>query len=124
MKKLLTLTSAAALLIGLGMGSASANPTLKNVANANDLVDVTVGLAAAGNDVNIEAYNQAVISENDLFGTVASVDLQVAAIAVTGTASIGGQANAAGQFNNVLNTGFENVNQAANSVAAIGVVNF
>ena len=124
MKKLLTMTSAAALLVGLGMAPALANPTLKNSDGATDLVDITVGAAAAGRDIYIEAYNTAVISENELNGSVASIDLQVAALSVTGNASVGGQANAAGQFAQVVNTGFENVNQAANSVAAVGHVSF
>jgi len=127
MKKLLTMTSAAALLVGLGMAPALANPTLKNTGgDAYDLVDIYADDFYNNGDVYIEAYNVAVLSENDQWGEVYDPYVYVYDDLYTGDIDFDGDVQylAAGQFAQVFNTGLQNVNQAAASIAATAEFSF
>ena len=127
MKKLLTMTSAAALLVGLGMAPALANPTLKNTyGDAYDLVDIYADDFYNNGDVYIEAYNVAVLSENDQWGEVYDPYVYAYDDIYTGDIDFDGDVQylAAGQFAQVFNTGLQNVNQAAASIAATAEFTF
>ena len=127
MSKLLTMTSAAALLVGLGMAPALANPTLKNTdGDAYDLVDIYTDDIYDNEDVYIESYNVAVLSENDQWGEVYDPYVYVDDDLYTGDIDFDGDVQylAAGQFAQVFNTGLQNVNQAAASIAATAEFSF
>ena len=125
MKKLLTATSAAALILGIGLAPAFANPTLKRISGDVDIeIDIDTDDIRGNRDVAIESYNVAVLSENDLYGEVYSIDFE--RYVETGDIDLNDdvQQMAAGQFTQVFNTGVANVNQAAASIAANADVTF
>ena len=125
MKKLLTATSAAALILGIGLAPAFANPTLKRINGDVDIeIDIDTDDIRGNRDVAIESYNVAVLSENDLYGEVYSIDFE--RYVETGDIDLNDdvQQMAAGQFTQVFNTGVANVNQAAASIAANADVTF
>ena len=130
MKKLLSATSAAALLIGLGLAPAYANPTVKNSDYVHDLVDIYFkGDIERNDDVYVESFNAAVLSENYQYGYVYYPYIYIYEGGV-GDVNSGridmdnAMEDAAGQFSNVVNTGWQNVNQAAASIAANADVTF
>ena len=125
MKKLLTTTSAAALILGIGLAPAFANPTLKRIDGHVDIeIDIDTRDIYRNRDVAIESYNVAVLSENDLYGQVYNVDFED--YVRTDYIELEDQAQqmAAGQFTQVFNTGVANVNQAAASIAANADITF
>ena len=126
MKKLLTMTSAAALLVGLGMAPALANPLIKNADDVYDLVDIYADDFFNNGDVYIEAYNVGLLSENEQWGEVYDPYIYVYDDLYTGDIYFDGDVQylAAGQFAQVYNTGLQNVNQAAASISATAAFNF
>ena len=129
MKKLLSATSAAALVIGL-VTPAFANPTVKDSYDVRDLVDIYFyGDVEDNDDVYVEAYNAAVLSENYQYGYVYYPEIYIYEYRPgdvnSGSITMGdSMENAAGQFSYVVNTGWQNVNQAAASIAANADVTF
>ena len=126
MKKLLVSTSAAAIMLGLGFAPAFANPMVKNAYDVYDLVDIYTEDIYDNDDVVIESYNIAVMSENDLWGEVYDNWLDVDEYVETGDIYVYDdvQENAAGQFAQAFDTGIFNVNQAAASIAANADITF
>ena len=130
MKKLLSATSAAALLVGLGLAPAYANPTVKDSDYVHDLVDIYFEEEVEDNrDVYVESYNAAVLSENYQYGHVYYPEIYIYEYRPgdvnSGSITMGdSMENAAGQFSYVVNTGWQNVNQAAASIAANADVTF
>ena len=126
MKKLLTTTSAAALLFGLGMAPAFANPTVKNADDVYIYIDIYTDDIYDNDDVAIESYNVAVLSENDQWGEVYYPVNYVYDDQYTGDIDFDGDVQylAAGQFAQVFNTGVQNVNQAGASIAATAEFSF
>ena len=126
MKKLLTMTSAAALLVGLGMAPALANPLIKNADDVYDLVDIYADDFFNNGDVYIEAYNVGLLSENEQWGEVYHPYVYVHDDLYTGDIDFDGDVQylAAGQFAQVFNTGLQNVNQAAASISATAAFDF
>ena len=129
MKKLLSATSAAALVIGL-VSPAFANPTVKDSYDVYDLVDIYFYDEIEDNrDVYVESYNAAVLSENYQYGEVYYPDIYIYEYR-SGDVNSGSidmddsMEDAAGQFSYVVNTGWQNVNQAAASIAANADVTF
>ena len=129
MKKLLSATSAAALVIGL-VTPAFANPTVKDSYAVWDLVDIYFYDDVEDNDdVYVESFNAAVLSENYQYGKVYYPDIYIYEHR-SGDVNSGSidmddaMEGAAGQFSNVVNTGWQNVNQAAASIAANADVTF
>ena len=129
MKKLLSATSAAALVIGL-VTPAFANPTVKNSYDVYDLVDIYIDYIYWNDDVAIESYNAAVLSETYQYGYVYYPHIYQDNYyddnkLYSGNVNMGDSMGyAAGQFSYVVNTGFQNVNQAAASIAANADVEF
>ena len=129
MKKLLSATSAAALVIGL-VTPAFANPTVKNSYDVWDLVDIYIDDIVWNDDVAIESYNAAVLSETYQYGEVYYPKIyqdnyRDDNYVYSGDVDMDDtMENAAGQFSYVVNTGFQNVNQAAASIAANADVTF
>ena len=129
MKKLLSATSAAALVVGL-VGTAFANPTVKDSYDVYDLVDIYFYDEIEDNrDVYVESYNAAVLSENYQYGEVYYPDIYIyeyrSGDVNSGSIDMdGSMEDAAGQFSYVVNTGWQNVNQAAASIAANADVTF
>ena len=124
MKKLLATTSAAALLLGMGLAPAFANPTVKNADDVWIDIDIYTDDIYDNDDVAIESYNIAVLAENDMVGYV--YDVWFDDYVYTGDIEADGdfQYRAAGQFSQVLNTGVANVNQAGASIAANADITF
>jgi predicted butyrate kinase (DUF1464 family) len=125
-KSILTGASALALVIGLGFAPAYANPTVKDSTTDDVTVDIHVG-KIYGDEVNIESYNAAVLSENTLTATVHGGSLGLLSYVGGGELDFEDsyvQKYAAGQFTQVFNSGGFNANNSAGSIAANAEINF
>ncbi|MGP1397137.1 MAG: hypothetical protein ACTS3R_16645 [Inquilinaceae bacterium] len=121
-KSILTGASAMALLIGLGLAPAYANPSVSGD-DAYAYVDLTTGDFDDNDDVYIESDNYAALASNDLTAYV--TDIYNEEYFDTGDLnSADFQDTAAGAFAQVINTGPQNAQNAANSIAANADINF